>query len=227
MEHPNATCNDYSAHILQKDVSFQEPSSFPNDGRKTKAELVSLGKELKNLRNELQEHRINAIERMPEPAGPNQKGRQNANRFCGYCRKNRHTPSLCRKKIRDEELKRIENERTAEKKVTFTQDYNKKRGPSHGSGQWNNNRDLPAPINPSYDADYQNRGRSFERNKFFNGNGGSWQRSDSSNTPNGNWQSNRGLPRSPQGQKENFSQNNSALQPRSAQANHSSFQKKR
>ena len=34
---------------------------------------------------------------------------------------------------RDEKLKRIENERTAEKKATFTQDYKKKRGPGHKS----------------------------------------------------------------------------------------------
>ena len=63
-------------------------------------------------------------------------------RFCNYCRTNGHTPSWCRKKIRDEELKRIENERTAEKKVTFTQDYNKKRGPDHGLEQWTRGKDF-------------------------------------------------------------------------------------
>ena len=47
---------------------------------------------------------------------PNQKGRKKATRFCNYCQTNGHTPSWCRKKIRDEELKQIENERTAEKK---------------------------------------------------------------------------------------------------------------
>ena len=30
----------------------------------------------------------------------------------------------------------MQNEATAEKKVTFTQDYNNRRGPSHGSGNW-------------------------------------------------------------------------------------------
>ena len=43
--------------------------------------------------------------------------------------------------ICDQELKRIENERTAEKKVTFTQDNNKKRGPDHGSEQWARGQD--------------------------------------------------------------------------------------
>ena len=36
--------------------------------------------------------------------------------------------------MRDEEIKKLQNQATAEKKVTFTQDYNKRRGPSHGSG---------------------------------------------------------------------------------------------
>ena len=78
--------------------------------------MATLGQEMKNLRSELQEHRVNAVEGNSRTLDPNQKGRQNATRFCNYCRTNGHTPSWCRKKIRDEELKRIENERTAEKK---------------------------------------------------------------------------------------------------------------
>ena len=223
MEHPIATWNDYSAHIIQRDVSFQVSSNFLNDEEQTKAELASLRKEMKNLRTELQEHRVNAIERTSKPVDPNQKGRQNAPRFCDYCRTNGHTPSWCREKIWDEELKRIEKERTAEKKVTFTQDYNKKRGPSHGSGQWNKTQNFTHRANHSYGEGHQNRGRPFERNQFPNRNGGSWQRSDNSNTRNGNWQSNRSFPRSPRGQGRNSSKNNSSFQPRPIQANHSSF----
>ena len=100
---------------------------FLNDEEQTKAELASLGQEMKNLRTQLQEHRVNAVEGASEPVDPNQKGRQTATRFCNDCCTNGHTPSWCRKKIRDEELKKIENERTAEKRVTFTQDYKKKR----------------------------------------------------------------------------------------------------
>ena len=98
--------------------------------------MASLGQELKNLRTELNEHRIKALEGNQRCIDPNQKGRQKATRFCGYCRTNGHTPSFCRKKIRDEEVKKVQNEATAEKKVTFTQDYNKRRGPSHRSGNW-------------------------------------------------------------------------------------------
>ena len=89
--------------------------------------MASLGHEMKNLRSELQEHRVNVVEGTSKPLDPNLKSRQNATRFCNYCRTNGHTPICCRKKIRDEELKKIENERTAEKRVTFTQDYNVKK----------------------------------------------------------------------------------------------------
>ena len=140
MEHPNATWNDFSNHIIQKDVSFQVSLNFLNDEAQTKAELASLGQQMKNLRTELQEHRVNAVEGTSKSVDPNQKGRQNATRFCNFCRTNVHTPSWCRTKIRDEELKKIEIERTAGKRITFTQDYNKKRGPSHWPGQWNNNQ---------------------------------------------------------------------------------------
>ena len=154
MENPNATWNDFSTRIIQRDVSFQVSSNFLNDEEQTKAQMATLGQEMKNLRSELLEHRVNAVEGNSRTIDPNQKGRQNATRFCNYCRTNGHTPSWCRKKIRDEELKRIENERTAEKKVTFTQDYNKKRGPDHGSEQWARGQDL------------QRRNQNFSNDRF-------------------------------------------------------------
>ena len=80
---------------------------------------------MKQLRSELQEHRVDAVEKNPRPVDANQKGRQKNTHFCNYCRTNGHTPSWCRKKIRDEGLKGIEKQRIAEKQTTFTQDYNK------------------------------------------------------------------------------------------------------
>ena len=134
MEHPNATWNDFATHLINKDVSYQVSTSFLNEEEQNKAQMASLGKELKNLRTELKEHRVNVLEGNQRPVDPNQKGRQNATRFCRYCQTNGHTPSLCRKKIRDEEIKNLQNEATAEKKVTITQDYNKRRGPSTDLG---------------------------------------------------------------------------------------------
>ena len=127
MENLNATWNDFSTRIIQIDVSFQVSSNFLKDEEQTKAQMATLGQEMKNLQSELQEHPVNAVEGNSRTVDPKQKGRQNATRFCNYCRTNGHTPSWCRKKIRDEELKRIENERMAEKRITFTQDHNKKR----------------------------------------------------------------------------------------------------
>ena len=141
MEHPNATWNVFSTHLINKDVSHQVSTSFLNNEEQNKAQMAFLGQEVKNLRTELKEHRVNDLEGNQRPVDPNQKGRQNATRFCGYCRTNGHTPSFCRKKIRDEEIKKLQNEATAEKKVTFTQDYNKRRGPSHGSGNWTGRND--------------------------------------------------------------------------------------
>ena len=43
--------------------------------------------------------------------------------------------------MRDEEVMKLQNEGTAEKKVTFTHDYNKRRGTSHGSGIWTSRND--------------------------------------------------------------------------------------
>ena len=164
----------------------------------------------------------------------NQKGRQKAPRFCNYCRTNGLTPSCFRKKIRDEELKRIENERTAEKKVTFTQDYNKKRGPDHGSEQlargqdfqrrnqnYNNDgfrRNSPTTYqsfsprpNFAYENNHPNNRRSYDQrpNQPFNRNDGNRSRNKSFNHSNGNWRNNGNFSRSPSTQRRDFSQNNS------------------
>ena len=93
IENPNATWNDFPTRIIQRDVSFQVSSNFLNDEEQTKAQLATLGQEMKNLRSELQEHRVNAVEGNSRTVDPNQKGRQNATRFCNYCCTNGHTPS--------------------------------------------------------------------------------------------------------------------------------------
>ena len=61
--------------------------------------MATLGQELKNLRLEKQEYRVNAVEGNPQTVDLNQKGRQNATPFCNYCRTNGHTSSWCNEKI--------------------------------------------------------------------------------------------------------------------------------
>ena len=73
MENPNATWNDFSTRVIQRDVSFQVSSNFLNDGEQTKARMFTLGQKKKNLRSGLQEHRVNAVEKIsnsrPKPKG--------------------------------------------------------------------------------------------------------------------------------------------------------------
>ena len=74
MEHSNATWNDFSTGIIQRDVSYRVSSNFLNDEKQTKVQLASLAQEMKNLRSELQKDRVNALENPRQP-DPNKKGR--------------------------------------------------------------------------------------------------------------------------------------------------------
>ena len=62
---------------------------------------------MKNLRSELQKRQVNALENPRQP-DPNQKGRQTATRFCNYSRANGHTQNWCRRRMRDEEIRRVQ-----------------------------------------------------------------------------------------------------------------------
>ena len=123
MEHANATWNDFSTHLINKDVSYQVSTSFLKDEEQNQAQMASLGQELKNLPTELKEHRINALEGNQRPVDPNQKGRQNATRFCGDCRTNRHTPNHAErryemKKSRSCRMKPQQRKRLRSPKIT-------------------------------------------------------------------------------------------------------------
>ena len=106
MESPNATWNDFSTRIIQRDLSYQVSSNFFNDKEQTKVQLASLGQEMKTLRSELPKHRVHALENTRQPH-PYQNSRQNTTRFCNYCRTNGHTPNWCRKRMQDEEIRQV------------------------------------------------------------------------------------------------------------------------
>ena len=130
MENPNATWNDFSTRIIQREVSYRISSNFLNDEEQTKVQLASLGQELKNLRSELQEHRVNALENTRQPH-PNQKCRHSATRFCSYCRINGHIQTWCRRKMRDEEIRRVQYDMSLKRNVAHiwdcgTSDFNRK-----------------------------------------------------------------------------------------------------
>ena len=71
IENPNATWNDYPTRTIQRDKSFQVPSNFLNDEKQTKAQMATLGQEMRNLRSELQEHRVNAVKGTTRTIDPN------------------------------------------------------------------------------------------------------------------------------------------------------------
>ena len=73
MQKRNATWNDFLTRIFQRDMSFQVSFNFWNDEEHTKAQMATLGQELKNLRSELQKHRVKAVEAISRPLDPNQK----------------------------------------------------------------------------------------------------------------------------------------------------------
>ena len=110
MEYPNATRNDFSTHNIQQDLMLQVSSNFLHDVEQIKIELATLGQEKRNLRVELQEYRLIAMEEKSRPWAPTKKEKQKTVRFCDYCHKNGHTPKWCRKKMRDEEIQKIQYE---------------------------------------------------------------------------------------------------------------------
>ena len=115
MEYQNAAWDDFPTHNIQKDVMLQVSSIFLHDVEQIKAELTTLSQKMRNLRVEFQEHRLNAMEGNSRPWAPTQKGKQKTVRFCNYCHKNGHTPNWCRKKMRDEEIRKIQNEMSSKR----------------------------------------------------------------------------------------------------------------
>ena len=73
MEYQNAAWNDFPTHKIQKDVMLQVSSNFIHDVEQIKAELTTLSQEMRNLRVEFQEHRLNAMEGNSRPWAPTQK----------------------------------------------------------------------------------------------------------------------------------------------------------
>ena len=51
MERPNAKWNDFCAQIIQKDLILEVSSTFLPHEAQTKAELATLGQEIRNLRS--------------------------------------------------------------------------------------------------------------------------------------------------------------------------------
>ena len=119
MERPNATWNDFCAQIIQKDLILEVSSTFLSHETQTKAELATIGQEIKRLRSELKEYHVNAVAVFSPTFHPNQQGRQKTTRFCNYCHKNGHTLNWCRKKMREEEVRKIRNDMSSKRIISL------------------------------------------------------------------------------------------------------------
>ena len=131
MERPNATWNDFCAHIIQKDLILEVSSTFLSHEAQAKAELATLGQEIKNLRSDLKEYHVNAVAITSRTFHPDQQGRQKLTQFCNYCHRNGHTLNWCRKKMRDEEVRKIRNAMSSKRiisrmKNSSTEQFNHK-----------------------------------------------------------------------------------------------------
>ena len=131
MERPNATWNNFCAHIIQKDLILEVSSTFLSHEAQIKAELAALGQEIKNLRSELKEYHVNAVAVTSRTFQFNQQGRQKTTRFCSYCHKNGHILNWCRKKMREEKVRKIRNDMSSKRKISpiknsFTEQFNRK-----------------------------------------------------------------------------------------------------
>ena len=131
MERLNATWNDFCAQIIQKDVILEVSSTFLSHEAQTKAELATFGQEKKNLRSELEEYHVNAVAITSRNFHRDPQGGQKLTRFCNYCNKNGQTLNWCRKKMRDEEVRKIRNDMSSKTiispmKNSSTEQFNRK-----------------------------------------------------------------------------------------------------
>ena len=131
MERPNAKRNDFCAQINQKDLILEVSSTFLSHGAQTKAEMATLGQEIKNLPSELKEYHVNAVAITSGIFHPNQQGRQKLTRFCNYCHKNGNTLNWFRKKMRDEEVRKKRNNMSSKRNISpitnsSTEQFNRK-----------------------------------------------------------------------------------------------------
>ena len=123
MEYPNTTWNDFSTQNIQEDVMLQVSSNFLHDVEQIKTELATLRQEMRNLRVELQDHRVNAMKGNSRPWAPTQKGKQKPLRLCNYCHKNGHTPNWRRKKMRKAEIRRGQHHISLKKNTAPIREY--------------------------------------------------------------------------------------------------------
>ena len=205
MERSNATWNDFCAQIIQKDLILEVSSTFLSHEAHTQAELATLGQEIKNLRSELKEYHVNAVAITSGTFHPGQQGRPKLTRFCNYCHKNGHTLNWCRKKMRDEEVRKIRNDMSSKRKFSpmknsSTEQFNRK--PPNNDAM-NDFLDLDDRSSPSIErlsneeANWQHEDEQFtppERRLFPRNNGMSFNMAEATSNGESDGESSDSLP---------------------------------
>ena len=117
IEHPNTTWDNFKDHVANKDLIYSVSSEFvPNSTNEQNSKLDSLEKQVRELSTLLKEQQVNALNQANTRTNDvNNKSRQNATRFCHYCRRNGHTLQYCRTKAFDDERKRQYNRENQQK----------------------------------------------------------------------------------------------------------------
>ena len=182
MERPNATWNNFCDQINQNDLILEVSSTVLTHEAQTKAELATLGQEIKNLRSQLKEYHVNAVAVTSRTFHRNQQGRQKTTRFCNYCHKKGHTLNWCRKKMRDEEVRKIRKDMSSKRiispmKNSSTEQFNRKPPNNDAMNDFLDLNDRSSPsIERLYneEADWQHEDEQFtppERRLFPRNNG--------------------------------------------------------
>ena len=123
MEYPDATWNGFWTHNIQEDVMLQVCSKFLYVVEHIKTQLVRKRQEMRNLRTELQEHRVICMEGNFRPWAPTQKANQKTVWLCNNCQKNVHPPKWCRKEMRGEEIRRVQHDMSFNKSIAPIREY--------------------------------------------------------------------------------------------------------
>ena len=152
IEHPNANWDQFTNHVITKDLTFIVATDPAN--KSTTDKMTSLETQIKELTKLIKNQEVSAINdhNSFQRRHPDIKGRPNSTRFCEYCRMNGHSISRCSKKQVQDEVNKLRKELTTknERRVSFETDYKRNRRPNNFPNQSN-----PNPSNRFWDN--QNR----------------------------------------------------------------------
>ena len=205
MERPDATWNSFCAQIYQRDLILEVSSAFLSQEAQTKAELATLGQEIKNLRSELKEYHVNAVAITSRTFHPDQQGRQKLTRLCNYCHKNGDKLNWCGKKLRDEEVRKIRHDMSSKRKMSpvknFSTEQLNRKPPDNDA--INDFLDLVDGSSPSIErlsneeANWQHEDEQFtppERRLFPRNNGMSFNKAEATSVDESDGESSDSIP---------------------------------